>query len=126
MIVDDHDVVRMGLKGFIDAEPDLEVVAEASNGAEAVSLARLHKPDVVIMDVRMPEGSGIDACRELRNGSPDSKVIMLTSYSDDTALFSSIMAGAAGYLLSRPARATWSAPFAASGPGTPFWAPRSR
>jgi two-component system, NarL family, response regulator DevR len=99
MIVDDHDVVRMGLRGFIDAEPDLEVVAEASTGAEAVSQARMHKPDVVIMDVRMPDGSGIDACRDLRNESPDSRVIMLTSYSDDTALFSSIMAGAAGYLL---------------------------
>jgi two-component system response regulator DevR len=105
MIVDDHDVVRMGLKGFIDAEPDLKVVAEASSRAEAVSQARLHKPDVVIMDVRMPDGSGIDACRDLRNESPDSRVIMLTSYSDDTALFSSIMAGAAGYLLKQTSAA---------------------
>ncbi|HEU4868066.1 MAG TPA: response regulator transcription factor [Actinomycetota bacterium] len=105
MIVDDHDVVRMGLKGFIDAEPDLKVVAEASSRAEAVSKARLHKPDVVIMDVRMPDGSGIDACRDLRNESPDSRVIMLTSYSDDTALFSSIMAGAAGYLLKQTSAA---------------------
>jgi two-component system, NarL family, response regulator DevR len=99
MVVDDHDVVRMGLKAFIDAEDDLEVVAEASSGAEAVSLARIHRPDVVVMDVRMPDGSGVDACRELRNESPNTQVIMLTSYSDDNALFSSIMAGAAGYLL---------------------------
>jgi two-component system response regulator DevR len=105
MIVDDHDVVRMGLKGFIDAEPDLEVVAEASSGAGAVSQARLNKPDVVVMDVRMPDGSGIDACRDLRNESPESRVIMLTSYSDDTALFSSIMAGAAGYLLKQTSAA---------------------
>jgi len=99
MVVDDHDVVRMGLRAFIDAEDDLEVVGEASSGAQAVALARTHRPDVVIMDVRMPDGSGVDACRELRNESPDTQVIMLTSYSDDNALFSSIMAGAAGYLL---------------------------
>lgn len=99
MVVDDHDVVRMGLRAFIDAEEDLEVVAEAASGADAVSLARLHKPDVVVMDIRMPDGSGIDACRDLRNLSPATQVIMLTSYSDDQALFSSIMAGAAGYLL---------------------------
>lgn len=99
MVVDDHDVVRMGLKAFIDAEEDLEVVCEASSGAQAVELARIHRPDVVMMDVRMPDGSGVDACRELRNESPDTQVIMLTSYSDDNAVFSSIMAGAAGYLL---------------------------
>lgn len=99
MVVDDHDVVRMGLKAFIDAEEDLEVVCEASSGSQALPLARIHRPDVVIMDVRMPDGSGVDACRELRNESPETQVIMLTSYSDDDALFSSIMAGAAGYLL---------------------------
>jgi len=99
MVVDDHDVVRMGLKGYIDAEDDLEVVCEASSGAEAVALARIEKPDVVVMDVRMPDGSGVDACRELRSDNPGTGVIMLTSYSDDHALFASIMAGAAGYLL---------------------------
>lgn len=99
MVVDDHDVVRMGLKAFIDAEEDLEVVAEAAGGAAAVALARTLKPDVVVMDIRMPDGSGIDACRDLRNDSPATRVIMLTSYSDDQALFSSILAGAAGYLL---------------------------
>jgi two-component system, NarL family, response regulator DevR len=99
MVVDDHDVVRMGLKAFINAEEDLEVVAEASSGAQAIPIARIHRPDVVIMDVRMPDGSGVDACRELRNQSPETQVIMLTSYSDDNALFSSIVAGAAGYLL---------------------------
>lgn len=99
MVVDDHDVVRMGLKAFIDAESDLEVVCEASSGTKAIPLARIHKPDVVIMDVRMPDGGGVDACRELRNENPQTQVIMLTSYSDDDALFSSIMAGAAGYLL---------------------------
>ncbi|MEX0791166.1 MAG: response regulator transcription factor [Actinomycetota bacterium] len=99
MIVDDHDVVRMGLRGFFEAEKDLTVVCEASSGAEAIDQARIHQPDVVVMDIRMPDGNGIDACRELRNESPKSRVIMLTSYSDDRALFSSIMAGASGYLL---------------------------
>jgi two-component system response regulator DevR len=99
MVVDDHDVVRMGLKAFINAEEDLQVVCEASSGAQAIEIARKHRPDVVVMDVRMPDGSGVDACRELRNDSPETQVIMLTSYSDDSALFSSIMAGAAGYLL---------------------------
>ena len=104
-MVDDHDVVRMGIKGYIEAEEDLEVVGEASSGAQAVTLARSYRPDVVIMDVRMPDGSGIDACRELRSEHPQTHVIMLTSYSDDNALFSSIMAGAAGYLLKQtPAR----------------------
>lgn len=101
MVVDDHDVVRMGLKTFIDAEGDMEVVCEASSGAEAVTQARAFNPDVVVMDVRMPDGSGIDACRELRSQSPATRVIMLTGYSDDHALFSSIMAGAAGYLLKK-------------------------
>lgn len=99
MVVDDHDVVRMGLKAFIDAEEDLQVVCEASSGDQALPLALIHQPDVVIMDVRMPDGSGVDACRDLRNARPQTQVIMLTSYSDDNALFSSIMAGAAGYLL---------------------------
>jgi two-component system, NarL family, response regulator DevR len=99
MIVDDHDVVRMGLRAIIDAEEDLDVVAEASSGTEAIALAQVHTPDLVIMDVRMPDGDGVDACRELRNQNPEMKVLMLTSYSDDEALFSSIMAGAAGYLL---------------------------
>ncbi|MEX2588475.1 MAG: response regulator transcription factor [Actinomycetota bacterium] len=101
MVVDDHDVVRMGLRTFIDAAGDMEVVCEASSGAEAVTQARAFQPQVVVMDVRMPDGSGIDACRELRSQSPNSRVIMLTGYSDDAALFSSIMAGAAGYLLKK-------------------------
>lgn len=101
MIVDDHDVVRMGLQTFIDAAGDMEVVCQASSGAEAVSQARTFQPDVVVMDVRMPDGSGVDACRELRSQSPGTRVIMLTGYSDDQALFSSIMAGASGYLLKK-------------------------
>jgi len=99
MLVDDDEVVRMGLRAFIDAEEDLQVVGEASSGTEAIELAGVHNPDIVMMDVRMPQGSGVDACRELRDSNPDMGVIMLTSYEDDEALFNSIMAGAAGYLL---------------------------
>jgi two-component system response regulator DevR len=99
MLVDDHEVVRKGLAALIEAQPDLEVVGEASDGQEAVRLARIFQPDVVVMDVRMPGGGGVEACRELRDRQPDVAVIMLTSYSDDEALFNSIMAGAAGFVL---------------------------
>lgn len=99
MLVDDHEVVRKGLAALIEAEADLEVVGEASDGPEAVNLARIYQPDVVVMDVRMPGGGGVEACRELRDRQPDLQVIMLTSYSDDEALFNSIMAGAAGFVL---------------------------
>ena len=99
MLVDDHEVVRKGLAALIEAEEDLEVVGEAGDGAEAVRLARLFRPRVVVMDVRMPGGGGVAACRDLRDQNPDVDVIMLTSYSDDEALFNSIMAGAAGFVL---------------------------
>ncbi len=99
MLVDDHEVVRKGLGALIDAEPGLEVVGEAGDGHEAVRLARIYQPQVVVMDVRMPGGGGVEACRELRDQYPDLQVIMLTSYSDDEALFNSIMAGAAGFVL---------------------------
>jgi two-component system response regulator DevR len=99
MIFDDHDIVRMGLRTFIDAEDDLEVVGEASSAGEVMSLAAACEPDVVVMDVRMPDGSGVDACRQLRSERPETQVMMLTSYDDDNALFAAIMAGAAGYVL---------------------------
>ena len=99
MLVDDHEVVRQGLRALLEAEDDIEVVAEADNGPSAVSLASAHQPDVVVMDVRMPEGSGVEACRAIRDERPDAQVIMLTSFSDDEALFNSIMAGAAGFVL---------------------------
>ncbi len=99
MLVDDHEVVRRGLSALIEAQPDLEVVGEAAGGPEAVRLARIYQPDVVVMDVRMPSGGGVEACRELRALDPQLQVIMLTSYSDDEALFTSIMAGAAGFVL---------------------------
>jgi two-component system, NarL family, response regulator DevR len=99
MLVDDHEIVRQGLRALLEAEDDIEVVAEADSGPGAVSLASTHQPDVVVMDVRMPGGSGVEACRAIRDERPDAQVIMLTSFSDDEALFNSIMAGAAGFVL---------------------------
>ncbi|MEA2510012.1 MAG: hypothetical protein QOG21_2094 [Actinomycetota bacterium] len=99
MLVDDHEIVRQGLRALLEAEGDIEIVAEAASGGSAISLASVHHPDVVVMDVRMPEGSGVEACRAIRDERPDAQIIMLTSFSDDEALFSSIMAGAAGFVL---------------------------
>lgn len=99
LLVDDHEVVREGLRALLDAQDDLEVVAEADSVAEAIARAKTFEPDVVVMDVRLPDGSGVEACREIRSRQPDTAVLMLTSFSDDQALFDSIMAGAAGYVL---------------------------
>jgi two-component system response regulator DevR len=99
MLVDDHEVVRQGLRSLLEVEEDIEVTAEAYSGKNAVDTAKIHHPDVVVMDVRMPDGSGIEACREIKDLDPKTEVIMLTSYSDDEALFNSIMAGAAGFVL---------------------------
>jgi DNA-binding NarL/FixJ family response regulator len=99
MIVDDHDVVREGLRALIQKQTQCTLVAEADTVASAVKEAIRAKPDVVIMDVRLPDGSGVEACREIRASRPDTKVLMLTSYADEEAVLSSIMAGASGYLL---------------------------
>lgn len=99
LIVDDHDIVRKGLAMLVSRQDDLSVVAEAGTVAEAVAKARESMPDVVVMDIRLPDGSGIEACREIRDENPSVKVLMLTSYSDEEAVMGSIMAGASGYLL---------------------------
>jgi DNA-binding NarL/FixJ family response regulator len=99
LICDDHEVVREGLRGLISRQSGMRVVGEAGTVAEAVAAAATAQPDVVIMDVRLPDGSGVEACRTIREGRPETKVIMLTSYADDEALFASIIAGASGYLL---------------------------
>ncbi len=98
-LVDDHEVVREGLKVLLNAQDDIEVVGEAATVAEAVRRVGYDSPDVVVLDVRLPDGSGIEACREIRARWPDVRVLMLTSFADDEALFSSIMAGASGYVL---------------------------
>lgn len=99
MIVDDHEVVRFGLKNLLDRQTDWEVVTEAGTVAEAILLADEHQPDVVVMDIRLNDGSGIDACREIVRRHPQVKVIMLTSFAEDELLFNAISAGAVGYVL---------------------------
>jgi two-component system response regulator DevR len=99
MLVDDHEVVREGLRTLIGRHKEMVVVGEAGTTAEAIEAAGKSKPDVIMMDVRLPDGSGVEACRTIREARPETKVIMLTSYADDEALFASIVAGAAGYLL---------------------------
>ncbi len=99
LVVDDHEVVRQGLVALLDRRPGFQVVAEAGTVAEAVEQARRFEPDIVIMDVRLPDGSGIEACRDIRAERPATRVIMLTSYPDEEAVLSAIVAGASGYLL---------------------------
>ncbi len=101
VLVDDHDVVRAGLKALFDAAEDLEVVGEASTSAEAIRRTGLDGPDVVVLDVRLPDGSGIDTCREIKKRWPSTRVLILTSYADEDALLESCDAGAAGYILKR-------------------------
>jgi DNA-binding NarL/FixJ family response regulator len=99
LVVDDHEVVRQGLVALLDRRPGFEVVAQAGSVAEAIEQARLHQPDIVVMDVRLPDGSGVEACRAIRDELPGTRVIMLTSFPDDEAVLSAIVAGASGYLL---------------------------
>jgi DNA-binding NarL/FixJ family response regulator len=101
LIADDHEVVRIGLVALLNRQPDFQVVAEASSGEEAVRLARQWRPDVAVLDIRMPGGSGTDACRTIVAELPDTPVVMLTSYADSEALFDAISAGASGYVLKR-------------------------
>lgn len=99
MLVDDHEVVRSGIKSMLQATDDIAVVAEAGSVRDAIVQAAAVRPDVVVMDVRLADGSGIEATREIRAERPQTQVLMLTSFADDEALFASIMAGAAGYVL---------------------------
>ena len=99
LVVDDHEVVRQGLVAMLSRRPGIQVVAEAGTVAEAISQARRYQPDLVVMDVRLPDGSGIEACREIRAEMPATRVVMLTSYPDEEAVMSAIIAGASGYLL---------------------------
>ncbi len=105
MIVDDHEVVRMGMRAVIEPEADLAVVGEASNGAEALAKVGILDPQVILMDVRMEKMSGIEACREIKSQHPNIAILMLTSYTDDDAILSSVLAGASGYLLKNERRA---------------------
>src|SRR5690606_22270157 len=99
MIVDDHAVVRRGLADLLSESREFAVVGEAGTVQEAIDTARRVSPDVVILDLRLPDGSGVEACREIRAARPETKVLILTSHADRNALFSAVMAGASGYLL---------------------------
>lgn len=101
LLVDDHEVVRQGIKALIEAEDDFQVVGEAGTVADAVKRTGFDEPDVVVLDVRLPDGSGIEACREIRSRFPEVKVLILTSFADEEALLSAITAGASGYVLKR-------------------------
>ena len=101
VLVDDHEVVRQGLTALMNAQDDLDVVGEAGDIENAVRQVGYHSPDVVVLDVRLPDGTGVDACREIRSRWPEIHVLMLTSFADEEALVASIMAGASGYVLKR-------------------------
>jgi two-component system, NarL family, response regulator DevR len=105
MIVDDHEVVRLGMRAAFELEADISVVGEASNGAEALAKMSVLDPQVILMDVRMPKMNGIEACREIKSAHPTVSILMITSFTDDEAVFASIMAGASGYLLKNVSRA---------------------
>jgi DNA-binding NarL/FixJ family response regulator len=99
LLVDDHEVVREGLRALLARREGFDVVGQAGTVAESISEAQRLRPDVIVMDVRLPDGSGIEACREIREALPQTKVIILTSYADDEAVFAAILAGASGYVL---------------------------
>ena len=101
MLVEDHEVVREGLRMILESTGDIAIVAEATTAREAVANATKARPDVIVMDVRLLEGNGIEATREIRSQVPRARILMLTSFQDDEALFASIMAGAVGYMLKR-------------------------
>ncbi|MGH8964471.1 MAG: response regulator [Actinomycetes bacterium] len=98
-LLDDHEVVRRGVHELLSVEEDIEVVGEAGTAADALARIPATRPDVAVLDVRLPDGSGVEVCREVRSADENIKCLMLTSYADDEALFDAIMAGASGYLL---------------------------
>src|SRR3972149_3025430 len=101
LLVDDHGGVRAGINGLVDAEDDMEVVGEASTAEEGLRRVGFDQPHVVVLDVRLPDRSGVEACRDIRSRFPEVKVLMLTSFADEEALISAILAGASGYVLKR-------------------------
>jgi len=98
-LLDDHEIVRRGVKELLETEGDLEVVGEAGTAAEALARIPPTRPDVAVLDVRLPDGDGVQVCREIRSAHPEIQCLMLTSFADDEALFQAIMAGASGYVL---------------------------
>ncbi len=98
-LLDDHEIVRRGVRDLLEADPEIEVVGEASTAAQAVDRLAVSTPDVAVLDVQLPDGSGVEVCRDARSARPELKCLMLTSFADDEAMLDSIMAGASGYVL---------------------------
>jgi two-component system response regulator DevR len=98
-LVDDHELARRGIAGLLQVEPDIEIVGEAGTAAQARSRILATRPDVAVLDVRLPDGSGIDVCRDIRSADPGIQCLMLTAYDDDAAIYAAVIAGAAGYVL---------------------------
>ncbi|MGO8875397.1 MAG: response regulator [Acidimicrobiales bacterium] len=98
-LLDDHEVVRAGIRGLLEADGGIEVVGEAGTAEEAINRVPALRPDVAVLDVRLPDGDGVEVCRELRSRMPELRCLMLTSFADDDALFAAIMGGASGYVL---------------------------
>jgi two-component system response regulator DevR len=98
-LLDDHEIVRRGLRDLLDAEPDMEVIGESGTAASGLDRMPALRPDVAVLDVRLPDGDGVSVCREIRSALPETACLMLTSFGDDQALLGAIMAGAAGYVL---------------------------
>jgi len=98
-LVDDHELVRRGITALLNAEPDIEVVGEAGTAAQARTRIRATSPDIAVLDVRLPDGSGIDVCRDIRSDNPEIKCLILTGYDDDEAIYAAVLAGASGYVI---------------------------
>jgi DNA-binding NarL/FixJ family response regulator len=101
LLVDDHEVVRAGIKALLDAQKDMIVVGEAGTAEEGLRRVGYDEPDVVVLDVRLPDMSGVEACRDIRSRFPEVKILMLTSFADEEAMMAAILAGASGYVLKR-------------------------
>jgi two-component system, NarL family, response regulator DevR len=98
-LLDDHEIVRRGIANLLTAEADIEIVGEAGTAAEALARIPAAQPDIAVLDARLPDGSGIDVCRDIRSSQPSIRCLILTSYDDNDAVFAAVMAGASGYLL---------------------------
>lgn len=126
-LLDDHELVRRGLRDLLSAEPDLQIVGESGSAVQAVQDILELAPDVAVLDGRLPDGTGIEVCRDVRAQNPAVRALILTSYDDDQALFAAIMAGADGYVSSRSAGTTSSTASARSRPAAPcstrVWSP---
>ncbi|HET6290370.1 MAG TPA: response regulator transcription factor [Amycolatopsis sp.] len=123
MLVDDHPVVREGLRGMLEAEPDLSVVGEAGSGDEAVALSRVERPDVILMDLRMPGLDGVGATRKILADRPGQRVVVLTTYETDADILRAVEAGASGYLLKDASRAELAGAIRAASRGETVLAP---